>query len=286
MLQCEFSMKDWTFIGNHCSCMVKTEVMAEDDPLIVKEVRGNHLAGKSNTDVVEFSAYRQATTFIPKNIEKFFPNLLIFCWIDGELLKIDSKDLEPFPNLFFFDIGGNKIKSLDGNLFMYTRKLQTIYLDANQIQHVGRDLITGLEELLRVYFRKNVCMDFAASNLSEIQRFKELLPMNCPECAFSLRCSLNEENDILTSIVYKQINEVSDLRNKLSQSTSELSNQIEIQNEETRELRTSIQSDVEFLRSDIRELKAEIKTLHSAVAESDARIAWLEKIIKEIQIVP
>lgn len=89
------------------------------NPATVRNISGTHFEGKDHEDVKGFytySNYRNFTT-IPTDIGNFFPNLEIFEWYEGNISSVDSSTFEPWPNLLVINLNGNKLVTLDGNLF-------------------------------------------------------------------------------------------------------------------------------------------------------------------------
>lgn len=91
--------------------------------------------------------------------------------------SIDSSLLAPFSNLLHLE---NKLVSLNGDLFQHSRKLQTIYLDGNLLEHVRHDLLAGLTYLTSVYFEANPCINTKAHAAQQIQELNRQLPIQCP----------------------------------------------------------------------------------------------------------
>lgn len=117
---------------------------------------------------------------IPAGIENFFANLERFFWWNGNISTIDSSAFEPFKSLSILELGGNKLVSLEGDLFKHTPNLHEIYFDFNLLEHVGHDLLSGLTELVRVDFRRNPCIDKHATTPQTIQELNDQLPIQCP----------------------------------------------------------------------------------------------------------
>lgn len=119
----------------------------------IEEVRGSHLSGKSNVDVLVFQESGNKLQFIPTNLVNFFPNLTVI-WLNAPLLQLTASDLQPFPNLIRFDSFYGEFKSIDGDLFQSTKKLKVILVFVNKLENVGENLLSGLNELTFVRFMK------------------------------------------------------------------------------------------------------------------------------------
>src|SRR5690349_17859516 len=73
IFDCDFNFYgEFPVLGYVYTC--RPNVIASESGLFLEDVRGNHLEGMSNRDVECLWIYQQNLTFIPKDIEKFFPN--------------------------------------------------------------------------------------------------------------------------------------------------------------------------------------------------------------------
>lgn len=74
----------------------------DNDTEKIVAVSRNHMPSKTNKDVTLFTTKpRQKINKIPKDIGKFFPNLIVFTMPFAELESISSNDLELF--LYIWD---------------------------------------------------------------------------------------------------------------------------------------------------------------------------------------
>lgn len=115
-----------------------------------------------------------------KDIERFFPNLVGLSLRNKNLNKISAEGLKQFPNLLLFKTYRNPLVSLDGDLFKYTTKLRSIWIHSSQLQHVGQNFLTDLDDLSFAYFRNNPCIDISASTNETIEALKRELLISCP----------------------------------------------------------------------------------------------------------
>jgi hypothetical protein len=168
-------------VGSQYTCEPKVSYSGDNSTLT--GLTGTHLIGKSNADVISLSVYSQLAEQIPKGIENFFPNLLTFNWSFAGLKKISAEDLKPFPNLMYLFLGGNNLVTLESDLFQYTLKLRRIYLFSNQLQHVGSNLLTNLNDLTFTYFHDNPCINDYAFTYETVQQLNLKLPISCPPLA-------------------------------------------------------------------------------------------------------
>lgn len=179
-MECSFRITEWHLSGERYGCEGNITSSVNQTHLVI--VAGTHAAGKTPADVEFFSILNpNSLTAIPKNIERFFPNLVAFRLINGDIQTVSSDDFEPFRNLLIIVLNSNKIVSLDSNLFQYTRSLRAVFFPRNLLQHVGHDLFTDLDDLSYAHFQNNTCVDFIAWDRAEVQEWNLKLPVSCPQ---------------------------------------------------------------------------------------------------------
>jgi Leucine-rich repeat (LRR) protein len=175
IFDCQFHFDiDWTFVGHVYTCEPKIT-----HKISKLEVKGTHKEGKNNSHVEGLAIYAEPLVEIPEGIETFFPNLKGFVLFSTSISSISSDDLK-FINLNFLQIYESRITTLEGNLFVNNRDLQFISFYSNQIEHVGHDLLTGLDNLKTVYFSNNPCINKDATTREAIEELNLQLPISCP----------------------------------------------------------------------------------------------------------
>jgi hypothetical protein len=146
----------------------------------IEEVLGTHLEGKGNADVECYFEGGDSLTSIPRNLASFYPNLKDF-FIYAPILHLSSSDLKPFPNLIRFQSHNGQFTNIEGDLFQYTRQLQHLQLTVPGLKSVGANLLTGLKDLVYVYFGFGECIGtFQAETPERIQELKQTLLIKCP----------------------------------------------------------------------------------------------------------
>lgn len=150
--------------------------------MILNDVTGDHLRGKSNLNVLGLVIRDQNVTKIPGNITRsdLLPNIIAIIWRNSNLQTIIADDLEQFPKLEVLSINQNLVTTLDGNLFMFTRSLRSVGFYKNNIRHVGANLLTKLSDLEIVNFEANPCVNTQAATKQEISILNVDLPRSCP----------------------------------------------------------------------------------------------------------
>lgn len=179
-IQCSYADVNWSHAGTLLYTCTGT-VVSSSNPAIVTGITGRHTSSRINSDVKAFVIVdHKILTSIPKDFEKFFPNLEDLQWHNGNIMTIDSSVFEPFPNLSGIFFENNKLTTLDGDLFQYTRKLREIVFSRNLLEHVGHDWFTDLTNLTRAYFTSNPCVNANYNGQQAIQDLNLQLPILCP----------------------------------------------------------------------------------------------------------
>lgn len=178
IFDCNFARSNLPFVSEY-TC--RPIVSVSGDSTTLTEVRGNHLDSNTNEDVKAIHAEnQQVISQLPKDLEKFFPNLIAIVWEPGNLSSITVEDLKSFPNLLLIGLSGNQITTLDGNLFQGLRELKYINFNRNHLISVGTDLLANLDDLQFARFGSNPCISFDATSPWSIVELKGVLERQCP----------------------------------------------------------------------------------------------------------
>lgn len=157
-LTCRYKTNtDWWAINDVYFCDLKFDLDIAKSNDVVTTVSGNHLDGKSNSDVVGFRASNKKLLIFPAGLDKYFDAAkieFIAIWSTG-LKEIHQSDLAPFkkmrilslwdndfevierdllefnPHIEYIGLGKNRIKFVDGNVFGHLKKLHTLHIDGN-----------------------------------------------------------------------------------------------------------------------------------------------------------
>lgn len=165
--------------GQLYSCIDPELLSAGDDSVLVN-VTGNHLSGRYNGDVNGLLVRSGNLERIPRDIVEFFPNLRGLQWHNGVSTTITADDLRPFDSLIEIYVFQTSLFSIESDLFRYTPMLQLIIFSNNRLEHVGHDLLIGLQYLNQAFFNTNPCIDLDAVTPAEIIELNRQLPIRCP----------------------------------------------------------------------------------------------------------
>lgn len=181
---CFYGFKIWTIADTIYTCdWPYLNDMHETEELTA--VFGSHPSGFSNLDVKGLyvgGRENSRLTFIPRNIETFFPNLVALYFHNNSISNLSGDELNSLGNLVLFGIQFNPaLERLPGNLFSQNRNLKGVFFRESNIKFVGENLLSGLD-LTHAIFVKNFCIDqevFGSS--SEIPALIEVLKTNCTD---------------------------------------------------------------------------------------------------------
>ena len=109
--------------------------------------------------------------------------MIIINFWQGNITTISAEDLKPLPNLLMLIIGGQKLITIDGDLFKHTPWVTDILFNDNIIENVGLDLLTGLTNLTYVDFTSNTCINRSADTPAAIENLRNELISQCPPLA-------------------------------------------------------------------------------------------------------
>lgn len=238
------SMKDWpsdwehdssgpTYDSKIYSCDLTVEHSGNLSSVV--SVVGNHLEGKTNSDVKRIFINNSSTfTSIPSNIGNLLPNLIAVEFRAELITSVTAEDLKQFANVTCLSIYVSPIVSLDGDLFKYTPHIQALFIPSNKIVNVGADLLTNLVDLKVVNFLSNPCLSYYASKPQQVEWIKSNLPSRCPPIVTTAPTTLTTQKPTVPTpptVTTTQTTSTSPVENcqvrcSLNEETDELSNQL------------------------------------------------------------
>jgi len=165
--QCSFTEKKiWFANDTFYDCDVTSAPIERMNQKCIESISGDHLNGYTNENVRSVGIYGVKTMYMPRGLENFFSDLILIDIYQVGLSEIHQEDMQPFHNLRFLSLSGNKLKHLEDNLFINNPKLEVILLFKNQIKSVGT-VFRNLINLRWVSFDNNEC--FSGSEKNKIQ---------------------------------------------------------------------------------------------------------------------
>lgn len=177
-LNCRYLDQNWIIAGNIYTCAAT--INNSGNGTAVTGVSQNHLSGRTDINVQAVTLNNNSLTFLPSNIDEFFPNLRVIQMINTNLKSLISDDLKPFPRLEAIGFYNNQIETLDGDLFEHTPLLQHINFAGNSLTNVGPNIFTPVPLLRQMHLSGNLCTQEIANSTSEVLRMSLRLRYQCP----------------------------------------------------------------------------------------------------------
>ncbi|KAG5667495.1 hypothetical protein PVAND_015475 [Polypedilum vanderplanki] len=116
--------------------------------ITVDSIEGKHLHDKMNNDVVAVRFVKVKNLgFLPKDLDKFFPNLIGIGTTNANLKELGQNDLKAFKNLKIISFGHNQLTTIEENMFKKNLGLEAIFLSQNPITNIDTDAFEGLSKL-------------------------------------------------------------------------------------------------------------------------------------------
>lgn len=164
-LQCKFD--DYMYDKNYKCELENFKVELPNQ--VVTEISGLHIPRRTDADVIILSIDEQIVHYLPKGIDKFFPNIMYISIYKSGLKELTKDDLKNFPKLRNVGVRFNNIENLPGDLFEYNTEIASIGFQSNNIKRIGKDIFKSLNSLESVNLLRNVCINQQATNRSEIE---------------------------------------------------------------------------------------------------------------------
>lgn len=177
VLNCTYDTFPFHLVGNIYRCAGTISLDGEYSDKIT-DLYGTHQPENRNDDVEGLIIRSQNMEFFPENIDAIFPNIKLLNFPLNSISHVSNAHLIPFPNLEFLALYGNKITSLDSDLFSGLNALKFINLGRNGIKHIGHDFI--LPKFGEIYFYLNACIDEDAITAGQITLLRLSLMIKCP----------------------------------------------------------------------------------------------------------
>lgn len=184
-LECFFTdLAFWAVSGAQYSCQGSFE-RSDASFTDVVYLSGNNRPGKTNLDVKALQLYDQRITFMPRGVEKFFPNLEVFDAPYSDIQFIGDGHFSGLNNLKVMSFYYNNMMMVSAMTFTGLTKLQAISFYGNPIQCVDQAAFSQLPDLRSLRFENTGCINEGVENnanlvISLIYRAAANCPMsNC-----------------------------------------------------------------------------------------------------------
>lgn len=118
--------------------------------------------------------------FLPRGIEKFFPQVQGISISNSKLKSITKHDLEAFKDLKEFFLQQTELEALEKDVFEFNGELRGVSIKNNsKLRLVGEDILDSLSKLEVVNFQFNQCIDEIAADQIKIAELQNHLIEKC-----------------------------------------------------------------------------------------------------------
>lgn len=177
-LDCAFGMRGFEIVGSQYNCQPRVTQNSQSRSVVA--VLGNHQTGRSHQDVLAVTFIGQPISHIPQNMNRFFPNVETIRIDNCPIQSFTREDLRPFPRLRYFVLHLGQLRTINGDVFMYSPQLQFVWLGNNQITNVGPGLLQHSPRITQLYFPANPCISSSATTATAVANLGRELGFRCP----------------------------------------------------------------------------------------------------------
>lgn len=152
-IDCAFGDKYYSYHKRYTCAATFTNLNENQN---VESISGKHSDGKTNEDI-EMVDFTKAS-FIPQELEKFFPNFKVLR-INGHTIKeLKGNELKNYTKLEFVSIQNGPLKKISGNLFEFTPLMKNVNFANNKIYSMNENFLKSLYKMSDVDFSRNMCV--------------------------------------------------------------------------------------------------------------------------------
>lgn len=178
-LNCTFKEHS-SYWGQKYACVVENLTTSETNR-IVTEVKGNHIDGKTNDDVVKVFVQHQYCPYLPINLGTFFKNLEILYVLKSNVSHLTNDDLTGLTKLKLFDVSHNPIERLHHDFFKGHDTIEIISFYDCKLTFIDKGSLSPLVHLKEGHFQGNPCIDFRGDDESLLPALIREVHQNCQD---------------------------------------------------------------------------------------------------------
>lgn len=257
-LDCTYTMHaGGSPLGTVYTC-INPRVIQINQTRNVVGVSQNHLAGRSNQDVISLIIQNELSLdFIPEDINLFFSNLEGIIFNNCPITTFTKYDLRPFPKMRHFGIHRTQMTTIRGDVFQYLPDLERLQLNINRITNIGPGLFQYTPKLSVVFFDSNLCINSQATSIAAVATMGAELAFRCPPTV-----------EMIEEIILDGDNFRTALNDQLQLNLTTIDNRVQILEEENRVLlfnQTMFGQRVQHLEQENQNAKDRIDTLEQII---------------------
>lgn len=157
----------------------KPESLRCTDSESVTEIKGSHVFDYNNDLVAALSINDQSINFMPREFDRFFPNIAGLEIANSNLKVIRKRDLSPFSLLQTILMHGNRLESLDLDVFEGNPQLSYIYMANNDFKHLDPRTFESLTMLKDLDLSSNRCINIRATTPQQLAEVNAEITARC-----------------------------------------------------------------------------------------------------------
>lgn len=132
--------------------------------------------------VRKLKIFFQTVKFLPKFTVLLAQRLEIFQAHSCHLKIVSKEDLQQFPRLKFISLENNDLEWLNGDLFDFNPKLESVWFCNNKLKYIEENMFASLTKLQWVDFSYADCIKtFISDPKNELPGLKEELKTSCKD---------------------------------------------------------------------------------------------------------
>lgn len=283
-LECDFKFASFAGLGSVYFCNVKGILNSPYG------YNGSHIGKRTTDDVrgVRFFA-NICQSEIPSGLLNIFPNLIALGFFNCPITFLSGYELKNYSKLEVFELTFSNVERIPENFFAFTKNLSHINLSNNKIKFTGSNLLDHLNQMKRVNFERNICIDMRAQNEKRIRALIEILNENCREfenytTTVAAPPSVPTSSMLTTTVNNNECN-LEDVEKKVCTLVDQVEViDLKIQNltEENQILNTSLN----LIKSEVANLQITNEEFHEKFNEHSKTLIELERLIIELSSRP
>lgn len=142
-------------LSNIYTCQLIGVTIPDDEELNFI-IGGQHLPGRTNSDVSRITIQNSNTPFIVPQLFETFPNTVDFFLANGALNRIQSNAFADAAELRLILITGNReIEEIQADAFKGATNLFVLDMFANRIESIDEHAFNGLDSLMQIFLENN-----------------------------------------------------------------------------------------------------------------------------------
>lgn len=203
-INCEFSYLE-NCARNCYQCVLHKLIITKPNQTVTG-INGYHEMGESSTNVLTLKAFEQLVAYIPASLSQHFPFLSVLkIWSSG-LRSLEQKDVRDLKYLTDLSVSGNRLETLNSDLFRFNQRLVKVEFTRNRLRHVGTNFFKPLKSLIVADFYQNDCIsDGGRYNLEELSQRLRKKCQPTTEMATEELAALSNEIDFLRDEMRREI---------------------------------------------------------------------------------